>query len=346
MNGILIDQRGIVLDKDSIVTDHPKSVGAFTVMHWKHCSTSLASPQMRRFLHRCEEKGSISIPSECLSLFPRVRFQSGEHLLHDPRIDTRSFHRTADVELSRVALFRMARADLSSVRTEVVVHTELMAGGDGRGFATLERTLPLFERAIDVDRGIVDAIVEKVTMTHDQSMSVGVPFVQQPIAGIVFDLLDDVALENVVDGQGGDLSMLKILLVVEPSGEIHFLEGTDEDLQGLEQQFHELQTEQPIEIGLVQRKDAQTILTGQRFVTFATEEIDRIFVVGVAVVHETGLGESTEQIEERTTVKSTGLLALPMEQIGFESRSSFARLEQILGNAEGRGVARLLTLHV
>lgn len=71
-------------------------------------------------------------------------------------------------------------------------------------------------------------------MTHDQSMTIGFAFVQQPIARIVFDLFDDVALENIVDGQRRHLAMLERLLVVESSGEIHSLEGTDEDLQRFE----------------------------------------------------------------------------------------------------------------
>ena len=85
----------------------------------------------------------------------------------------------------------------------------------------------------------------------------------------------------------------------------------------------------------MQGENLQSIAVAQRFETFATEKINRVLVVRVAVMHESGVGETRQQLEEGATVKASRLFGLPLRQIGFEALARLAALQQIFGNGQG-----------
>ena len=93
-------------------------------------------------------------------------------------------HRTGDVQFllaRQIVVIVGTRRDLTRVRAEVIIDAQMIVRRDRRRFAPFERTLPLLERTVDMNRTVIDAVVEEMAMAHDQTMTVGLTFTQRSV---------------------------------------------------------------------------------------------------------------------------------------------------------------------
>jgi hypothetical protein len=132
--------------------------------------------------HRAKHRPSLFL----LLVVELLRRCFRKEFIDNTNIGTRILHWTADFEcflLSSVA-FVGWYDDFSRVWTEVFfdIHCDAVQRMRRR-LLPFERTFPLFNQSMEIShRRIINAIVEKMTMTHDQSMPVRFAFVHRLIS--------------------------------------------------------------------------------------------------------------------------------------------------------------------
>lgn len=80
---------------------------------------------------------------------------------------------------------------------------------------------------------------------------------------VMLNLLNNLLLKYLINSHGGSLLTLNLIVTVQLRRQIHLVECVDEDLQGFEEKFNELQAQQSIEVRLMEGEDTQTVLIVQ-----------------------------------------------------------------------------------